>query len=277
VVHRHGGPSGAVRAGVLLLTCLVVAGLAEPAMAQGAPALDNPLNIPDLRQVLPPAQDGQAISATLQILILLTVLSLAPAILVLTTSFTRIVVVLALLRQAMGTQQLPPSQVVVGLALLMTAVVMGPTWRTIHSNALEPYLQGRISQTEAISLAGQSLRQFMIRQIERMGNEEEVYLFLRYQRGRPVKDDEAVTWQEVPTMALIPAFVLSELKTAFVIGFRIYVPFLVIDMVIASVLVSMGMLMLPPVLISLPFKLLLFVLADGWYLVAGTLMDSFAM
>jgi flagellar biosynthetic protein FliP len=201
--------------------------------------------------------------------LLLTVLSLAPAILVLTTSFTRIVVILALLKQALGAQQLPPSQVIVGLALLLTALVMAPTWRDINGNALQPYLAGQITQAEALEQTGESLRVFMIRQIERMGNEDDVYMFWEYQRGRPIEAGEQATWSQVPTLSMIPAFVLSELKTAFVIGFRIYIPFLIIDMVISTVLVSMGMLMLPPVLISMPFKLLLFVLSDGWRLVAG--------
>lgn len=263
-----------------LITLLVVVGalawLAGPAPAQTAPTLDNPLNVPDLRQVLPPATDRQAMSTSLQILLLLTVLSLAPAIFVLTTSFTRIVVILGLLRQALGTQQLPPGQVLTGLALLLTAMVMMPTWRDINNSALQPYLQGQITQTEALDRSGQALRGFMIRQIERMGNEEDVYMFWEYQRGSAVEVDEQVSWSQVPTLALMPAFVLSELKTAFVIGFRIYIPFLIIDMVIATVLVSMGMMMLPPVLISMPFKLLLFVLSDGWHLVVGTMLDSFA-
>jgi len=260
----------------LLLVVLALACLGAPALGQNTPTLDNPLNIPDLRQVMPPAGDRQGLSASLQILLLLTVLSLAPAIFILTTSFTRIVVVLALLRQALGAQQLPPGQVLVGLALLMTAMVMMPTWRDINSTALQPYLNGQISQPEALEQTGQALRGFMIRQIERMGNEEDVYMFWEYQRGSAIEADEQVSWSQVPTLALAPAFVLSELKTAFVIGFRIYIPFLVIDMVIATVLVSMGMLMLPPVLISMPFKLLLFVLSDGWHLVAGTMLGSFA-
>lgn len=256
---------------VLALTCL-----AGPALAQSLPKLDNPLNIPDMRQVLPVATDRQAISSSLQIVVLLTVLSLAPAIFILTTSFTRIVVVLALLRQALGAQQQPPSQVLVGLALMMTAMVMMPTWRNINNTALQPYLSGQVSQMDALERTGQALRGFMIRQIERMENEEDVYMFWEYQRGSPVQAGEQVSWNQVPTLALAPAFVLSELKTAFVIGFRIYIPFLVIDMVISTVLVSMGMMMLPPVMISMPFKLLLFVLSDGWRLVAGTMLDSFA-
>jgi flagellar biosynthesis protein FliP len=261
---------------IILIVLLAVLTTAGVAFAQNSPRIDNPLNIPDLRQTLPPATDRQAMSSTLQILLLLTVLSLAPAIFILTTSFTRIIVVLALLRQALGAQQLPPSQVLVGLSLLLTALVMAPTWKSINEHALQPYLAGQITQPEALEQTGEALRGFMIRQIERMGNEEDVYMFWEYQRGKPVAQTEVATWSQVPTLAMVPAFVLSELKTAFVIGFRIYLPFLIIDMVISTVLVSMGMLMLPPVLISMPFKLLLFVLSDGWRLVAGTMLDSFA-
>lgn len=261
---------------IVLVAAVALACLVPSAWAQSAPKLDNPLNVPDLRQVLPAAGDRQGMSSSLQILVLLTVLSLAPAIFILTTSFTRIVVVLGLLRQALGAQQLPPGQVLTGLALLMTAMVMMPTWRNINSTALQPYLDGKITQVQALDQSGQCLRRFMIRQIERMGNEEDVYMFWEYQRGAPVPPGEAVSWSQVPTLALAPAFVLSELKTAFVIGFRIYIPFLVIDMVISTVLVSMGMMMLPPVMVSMPFKLLLFVLSDGWHLVAGTMLDSFA-
>lgn len=266
----------AVTTRILIGALLVVLVAAGAATAQLSPKIDNPLNIPDLRQTLPPATDRQAMTSTLQILLLLTVLSLAPAIFILTTSFTRIVVVLALLRQAIGAQQLPPGQILVGLSLLLTALVMAPTWKDINTRALQPYLAGEISQPEALEQAGESLRGFMIRQIERMGNEDDVCMFWEYQRGKPIEANEPVTWSQVPTLAMVPAFVLSELKTAFVIGFRIYIPFLIIDMVISTVLVSMGMMMLPPVLISMPFKLLLFVLSDGWRLVAGTVLDSFA-
>jgi len=182
--------------------------------------------------------------------------------------------VLALLRRALGTQQLPPSQVVVGLALFMTLLVMAPTWERVRANAIDPYIDGRMGQMDAIAVASGELRDFMFRQIEAAGNEEDVYMMHEYATQRAVAEDEELHKSEVPMSALIPAFILSELKAAFILGFRIYLPFLVIDMVIATVLVSMGMMMLPPVLISLPFKLLLFVLADGWHLVAGALMAS---
>jgi flagellar biosynthetic protein FliP len=265
--REHGG---SLRWGLLAALVLASAGVAT-----GQP-IDNSLGLPDLRQVVPTATDRQGVSATLQIFVLLTVLSLAPAILVMMTSFTRIIIVLSLLRQALGTQQLPPGQVLVGLALLLTFVVMAPTWQQVNEEALRPYLDSRINQGEALMRAAVPVRRFMIQQIENAGSEEDVYLLLEYTRGRAVAASEPLTWQDVSTSTLVPSFILSELKVAFLMGFRIYLPFLVIDMVIAAILISMGMLMLPPVLISLPFKILLFVLVDGWHLVVGSLLESFA-
>ncbi len=207
----------------------------------------------------------------LKLIATITVLSVAPAILVMVTSFTRVAVVLGLLRQALATHQLPPNQVLFGLALLVTAVVMAPVYRDVHASAVGPYLEGKLAAGDAVRAGEKPVREFMIRQIRGGQNEADVYLFLDEQLAARDK----LTWQDVPTTALIPAFVVSELKIAFLMGFRIFLPFLVIDMLVASVLVSMGMLMLPPVLVSLPFKLLLFVLADGWRLVVGTLMTSF--
>jgi len=224
------------------------------------------------------------LSASLEIFLLLTVLSLTPAILVMTTSFTRIVVVLSLLRQAIGTQQLPPSQVIMGIALFMTICVMAPTWQAINHDAIQPYVSPAegaqaIDLTEAWSRTRGHLRHFMIMQIENAGNEEDAYLFAEFDSPDDVLQQKIVDgnlkWQDVSTAALIPAFITSELKQAFIMGFYIYLPFLVIDMVIASILMSMGMMMLPPILISLPFKLLLFVLVDGWHLVIGSLLSSF--
>ncbi|MGB2824661.1 MAG: flagellar type III secretion system pore protein FliP, partial [Phycisphaerae bacterium] len=181
------------------------------------------------------------------------------------------VVVLGLLRQALATQQVPPNQVLFGLALLMTVAVMAPTYREVHREAVSPYLAGRLGREEAFAAGEKRVRDFMIRQIEAGGNTDDVYLFI----DEPTAARDDLTWGDVPTLSLIPSFVVSELKIAFYMGFRVYLPFLVIDMVVGAVLISMGMLMLPPVLISLPFKLLLFVLADGWHLVVGTLMGSF--
>jgi flagellar biosynthetic protein FliP len=167
---------------------------------------------------------------------------------------------------------MPPNQVLFGLALFMTLAVMAPTYQAIQKDAISPYVAGKISQAQAVDAAEHGIRKFMITQMESAGNANDVYLFVG-DRPAGAKD---LTWPEVPTVSLIPAFVVSELKVAFMIGFRIFLPFLIIDMLVASVLVSMGMLMVPPVLISLPFKLLLFVLADGWHLVVGTLMRSFS-
>ena len=152
---------------------------------------------------------------------------------------------------------------------------MAPTWEKIHADAVTPYLSNAMSQSEALSVAGDHLKDFMVRQIEQTGNAEDVYLFLQYQRNAPIAAEEEIELSQVPMTAMIPAFMLSELKTAFVMGFRIYLPFLVIDMVIATILLSMGMMMLPPVLVSLPFKLMLFVLVDGWNVLVGSLLKSF--
>jgi flagellar biosynthetic protein FliP len=263
--------------GCLAATVLVLSTTA-PASAQAltnSPAsLDNPLGIPDVSQVAPVATDAKGVTASLRILVLLTILTIAPSILIMMTSFTRIVVVLALLRQAIGTQQLPPGQVLVGLAMIMTMLIMAPTWQRMKTTAVDPYLNGELSQASAFEIGAKPLREFMFRQIEAAGNEENVYTFHEYVEG-PVAPGVELKKSAVGLTSLVPAFVLSELKTSFVMGFRIYLPFLVIDMVIASILISMGMMMLPPVLISLPFKLMLFVLADGWGLVVGSLLASF--
>ena len=181
------------------------------------------------------------------------------------------VVVLSLLRQAIGTQTLPPSQVITSLSLFITLLVMAPVWKQVYDQAIVPYTQKQIGLEQAWTEGVSPVRQFMSMQIERTGNTDDVRLFLNYVPGKPAPN----SYDDVPLAALLPAFMLSELKTAFLIGFQIYLPFLILDMVIASVMVSMGMLMLPPVLISLPFKILLFVLVDGWHLVVGMLMESF--
>ena len=218
----------------------------------------------------------EGLSSTLQVMLLLTVLSLAPAVLLMTTSFIRIVVVLSLLRQAIGTQQLPPSQVITSLALFISLLIMTPTWKQVYHEAIVPYTEHQISLDEAWTRGVAPIRQFMTMQIERTGNSDDVHLFLDYMKAQDKSSATPQTYDEVPISVLLPAFVLSELKTAFLIGFQIFLPFLILDMVVASVMVSMGMMMLPPVLISLPFKLLLFVLLDGWTLVVGMLLDSFA-
>ena len=217
----------------------------------------------------------QRLSSTLQVLLLLTVLSLAPAVLLMTTSFVRIIVVLGLLKQALGTQQLPPSQVLTALAMFMTLLIMTPTWTEVYNQSIGPYSRGEIASPEAAWNAGvMPLKRFMSRQIELADNSDDVWLFYDYlPESRNATPPE--TYDEVPLAALLPAFMLSELKVSFLIGFQIYLPFLILDMVVSSVTISMGMMMLPPVMISLPLKLLLFVLVDGWNLVVGMLMQSF--
>jgi flagellar biosynthesis protein FliP len=219
---------------------------------------------------IPELTKRENFSGAMQIIILLTVLSLAPAILLMMTSFTRLIIVLSLLRQALGTQSLPPNQVMVGLAMFMTFLVMGPTFSRVNSESLQPYMNGEITQQDALSRAQVPLRDFMIAQIKAAKNDADVFVFTDF-AGKPRPEQ----WEDVGTMTLIPAFMLSELKTAFLLGFKVYLPFLIIDMVISSVLISMGMMMLPPALISLPFKLLLFVLVDGWRLITSSLMGSF--
>ncbi len=216
----------------------------------------------------------EGMTSSLQIMLLLTVLSLAPAVLLMTTCYVRIIIVLGLLRQAIGLQSLPPSQVMTSVALFMTMFVMAPVWTRVYDDAIVPYTE----QTEPMSLeqayeAGAApIRDFMARQIDVAENHEDVHLFYGYMTpGGPLPS----TFDDVPMRVLLPAYILSELKTAFLMGFQIYLPFLVVDLVVASVTISMGMLMLPPAVISLPFKLLLFVLVDGWRLVVEMLMNSF--
>lgn len=255
--------------------------LAQTEATQRSSAVDatNPIAIlQSAAEALPRTADGAGVglSTPISIMLLLTVLTVAPALLVVTTCFTRVVVVLALLRQAIGTQSLPPSQVIVGLAMFMTFLIMAPTFQRINAEAIEPLSNNQIHQMVAWERAKQPVRDFMFNQIEYAGNWEDVYMILNY-RGIDTSQPQDLKRQDVDMLTLIPAFILSELKVAFLMGFRLYLPFLVIDMVVASVLISMGMLMLPPVLISLPFKLLLFVMVDGWRLVAGNLLSSFSV
>ena len=216
----------------------------------------------------------EGLSSSLQILILLTVLSLAPAILLMTTCYVRIIVVLGLLRQALGTGQLPPSQVITSIALFMTMFVMAPVWNKVYQDSIAPYtdVNSTMSMQEAWEAGVAPVREFMGRQITMAGNDDDVYLFYEYYDPGATLPDFI---DEVPLRVLLPAYMLSELKTAFLMGFQIFLPFLLIDLVVASVTISMGMMMLPPAMISLPFKLLLFVLIDGWHLVVAMLLSSF--
>lgn len=216
----------------------------------------------------------QGLGGSLQVMLLLTVLSLAPAVLLMTTCYVRIVIVLGLLRQAIGLQSLPPNQVMTSLALFMTLFVMTPVWTRVYDDAVVPYTDPEIEMTleDAYTAGVTPLRDFMSRQIDVAGNHDDVHLFYGY---LPEAGTAPSTFDDVPLRVLLPAYILSELKTAFLMGFQIYLPFLIVDLVVASVTISMGMLMLPPAVISLPLKLLLFVLVDGWRLVVQMLMDSF--
>ena len=211
--------------------------------------------------------DKDDFTTAIQILIIITILTLAPSIIIMMTSFTRIIIVFHFLRQALGTQQMPPNQVMIGLALFITFYVMLPTLEVINEKAVQPYLDGKIKQQVALKEAEGALRDFMFRNLK---DDKELSLFISF-----TNDQKPQTRQDVSTWSLIPAFIVSELKIAFQMGFLLYVPFLIIDMVVSSILMTMGMMMLPPMMISLPFKLILFVLVDGWYLLVQSLVMSF--
>jgi flagellar biosynthetic protein FliP len=230
------------------------------------PAVAEAVNLPTLSLGIKEATTPAEVSTALQVLLVLTILTVAPAILLMTTAFTRIVIVLGFVRQAMGTQNTPPNQVLLGLALFLTFFVMAPTLNTLNQQALQPYMEDKITQQQALERSVMIMREFMFSQVQ----ESELQLFIDITKEQQPENKEAIS-----SSILIPAFMLSELKRAFQMGFMIYVPFLVIDMLVASVLMAMGMMMLPPIVISLPFKLLLFVLVDGWQLVVGSLMKSF--
>ncbi len=242
---------------IILPTLLVLLVLATSARA---------VNLPTLSVGIKEAAGPQEVSTALQVLFVLTIISVAPAILLMTTAFTRIVIVLGFVRQAMGTQNMPPNQIIIGLALFLTFFIMSPVISRINTTAFQPYMDKKISQQQALDRTVEAMRDFMFSQVQ----EDELQLLIEITRKQQPEDRK-----DISTMILIPAFMLSELKLAFQMGFMIYVPFLVIDMIVASVLMSMGMMMLPPIIISLPFKLLLFVLVDGWNLVVGSLMKSF--
>ncbi|WP_319588680.1 flagellar type III secretion system pore protein FliP [uncultured Desulfobulbus sp.] len=231
-----------------------------------APELAAAVNLPTLSLGIKEANTPAEVSTALQVLLVMTILTVAPAILLMTTAFTRIVIVLGFVRQAMGTQNTPPNQVLLGLALFLTFFVMAPTFNSINTQALQPYMQEKITQQQALERSVEVMREFMFSQVQ----ESELQLLIDI-----TKEQQPANKKEVSSSILIPAFMLSELKRSFQMGFMIYVPFLVIDMLVASVLMAMGMMMLPPVVISLPFKLLLFVLVDGWQLVVGSLVKSF--
>ena len=248
-----------MKKGIGLAAFLTVFGAVSVAEAQG-------VTLPSVNLGFKTAEDPNEVVNAIKIIIILTILTLAPAILILMTSFTRIIIVLSFLRQAMGTQQMPPNQLLVGLSLFLTFFIMGPAFEEINKNALQPYLAGTIPQEQAMGNALAPIRRFMFNQTR----DSDLAMFVKLGRVERPK-----TRADVPTTVLVPAFIVSELKTAFQIGFMIYLPFLVIDMVTASVLMAMGMMMLPPVIVSMPFKLMLFVLVDGWTLLIGSMVKSF--
>jgi len=248
----------------IILCACVVFGLL---LVTGFVSESEAIPLPNITLGVENADDPEKVSSALQILVLLTILTLAPAILIMTTSFARIIIVLSFLRQAMGTQQTPPTQILIGLALFLTMFVMGPVWSEINEGALKPYMEEELGQFEALKLAEIPIKRFMLNHTR----EKDLSLFINLSEDKNPESEEDISIQTV-----VPAFIISELKTAFQIGFLIYIPFLILDMVVASILLSMGMMMLPPVLISLPFKLMLFVMVDGWYLTVGSLMKSFS-
>jgi flagellar biosynthetic protein FliP len=272
VAQPSAAPAGAAPGNAVLIPSTEAArpGTTEPAVIGAAPAprtsaaASSPLK---LNIGLEGTGERGEVSVALQILIIMTLLSVAPSIVLLMTSFTRIVIVLSLLRQALGTQAAPPNQVVVGLSLFLTFFVMSPTLDKLYAEAYQPYAESRIAFDEALKRGEQPLRAFMMKQTR----QADVMLFAKL-----ANLDPAVKTADVPFKVLVPAFVTSELKSAFQIGFLVFLPFLIIDMIVASVLMSLGMMMLSPVLIALPFKLMLFVLADGWNLLLGSLAASFS-
>ncbi|GED70227.1 flagellar biosynthetic protein FliP [Brevibacillus reuszeri] len=250
---------------VLQVLVLAIVLLAVPNMVLAAP-VGTPL-VPSIDLKIGGGNGTpQETSSAIQILLILTVLSVAPAILLLMTSFTRIVIVLSFVRNALATQQMPPNQVIIALALFMTFFIMAPTIGKVNETAVQPFMQGQMTQEQAFNAAVIPFKEFMAKQTR----EKDLALFLEFTKAERPK-----TIQDIPLSALVPAYAISELKTAFQIGFMIFIPFLVIDMIIASILMGMGMMMLPPVMISLPFKILLFIMVDGWYLVVKSLLTSF--
>lgn len=247
------------------LLVIAIALLAIPDTVMAAPAGTPLIPTIDL-QIGGGNGTPQETSSAIQLLLILTVLSVAPAILLLMTSFTRIVIVLSFVRNALATQQMPPNQVLIGLAMFMTFFIMAPTFAQVNETAVQPFMQGQLTQQQAFEAAVIPFKEFMAKQTR----EKDLALFLEY-----TQSERPTSIQDIPLSALVPAFAISELKTAFQIGFMIFIPFLIIDMIISSILMGMGMMMLPPVMISLPFKILLFIMVDGWYLVVKSLLTSF--
>jgi flagellar biosynthesis protein FliP len=246
---------------LLLLTPLLLFLGQDPVFAE----IDT-TPIPGIHFDMEGSEDLEGTALSIKLILLLTILSVAPSILLLMTSFTRIAIVLSFVRTALGTQQMPPTQVIMGLSIILTFFVMGPTFQEVNNQALQPFLEGKISQEDALDQAVSPMKEFMAKQTR----ESDLQLFLEYRNTKNIQSIE-----DIPLTALVPAFAISELKTAFQMGFLIFIPFIIIDMIVASVLMAMGMMMVPPSLISLPFKILLFILVDGWNLVVQSLFVSF--
>ncbi len=246
----------------IIFVCVVVAAgiflLSDKSYSQ--------IPIPKVTLGVERAEKPEDVAMSIQLLFLMTVLSLAPAILILMTSFTRIIIIFHFVRQALGTQQMPTNQILIGLALFLTLFIMSPVWNNVNENAIQPYLNEQITSKEALKVAEQPVRKFMLNLVR----EKDLSLFVKF-----ADMEKPDTQLDIPMRVLVPAFVVSELRIAFQIGFILYIPFLMIDMIVASILMSMGMLMLPPIMISLPFKILLFVLVDGWYLIVDSVVKSF--
>jgi len=246
-------------ASILLIIVLLLVFIPSPVFSQ-------PVSVPSIDLKINQGGSPDQIVDSVKLLVLLTLLSFIPAFLMMMTSFTRIIIVLSFLRSAMGTMQAPPNQVLIGLALFVTIFIMAPVYQNINEQAIKPYLANQITQEEAMNNGAKPLRSFMLKQTR----EKDLALFVEVSKMEKPQNADAL-----PLTVVVPAFIISELKTAFQMGFLLYVPFLIVDMVVASVLMSVGMFMLPPVMISLPFKLLLFVMADGWYLVVKSIVESF--
>ena len=250
---------------MLVAAVLLISGWPVRAQETASGPTANPLGL-NLLETVGAAGNPENVSTSLTVVFVITVIALAPSILIMTTCFTRIIIVLGFLRQALGTQQTPPNQVLIGLALFLTFFIMMPTYEAVNRDAIQPYIRGELSREEALNRALEPVRDFMLRQTR----PKDLRLFLEIAKlPRPQRRED------VPTHVLIPAFMISELTVAFQIGFLLYIPFLIIDMVVASTLMAMGMMMLPPIFISLPFKIIMFVLVDGWNLILGSLVRSF--
>ncbi|MDO4719293.1 MAG: flagellar type III secretion system pore protein FliP [Peptostreptococcaceae bacterium] len=252
-----------IRFPLIFLLVLAAVFLGSTAFAQGT--------VPSVSFELNGSNNPRELSNSIELLVLFTVLTLLPSILIMMTSFTRVVVILSFLKNAMGTQQTIPSQVMIGLALFITFFIMSPVGKEVYQEALQPYYENEIGQAEAIEKGMKPIREFMMRQTR----EKDVALFMDMSGEVRSAKDEMIKLEQIPNTVLIPAFIISELKTGFQVGFLLFLPFIVIDMVVASTLMSMGMMMLPPMMISLPFKILLFILVDGWNLVIRSIVTGF--